>query len=207
LACFVYTVAGHGRLVDPASRTSAWRFGFGTPVHYNDHEMFCGGFAVQHQVNGGKCGICGDAWNGVRNSELPDGLYAKNLKITKTYSAGQEFTIKVDLTQVHRGYFQFKLCAATTMAREVTQECLDQHTLQILNSPDGVRGNKYDIGNGGTRMYEVRARLPAGMRCNRCLLQWTYTAGNNWGWCPDGTGKLGCGPQEHFRGCADVTIN
>lgn len=39
------------------------------------------------------------------------------------------------------------------------------------------------------------------------LFQWTYTAGNNWGVC-DGEpyGRLGCGPQETFRACSDVSI-
>ena len=33
------------------------------------------------------------------------------------------------------------------------------------------------------------------MACEQCILQWTYTAGNNWGTCANGTGSLGCGPQ------------
>jgi hypothetical protein len=43
---------GHGRLIEPPSRSSAWRYGFNTPVNYNDHELFCGGFTKQHQTNG-----------------------------------------------------------------------------------------------------------------------------------------------------------
>lgn len=31
-------------------------------------------------------------------------------------------------------------------------------------------------------------------------------AGNNWGKCDDGTERVGCGPQEQFRACADVSI-
>ena len=31
-------------------------------------------------------------------------------------------------------------------------------------------------------------------------------AGNNWGVCPDGEGRDGCGPQEEFRSCADIAI-
>lgn len=31
-------------------------------------------------------------------------------------------------------------------------------------------------------------------------------AGNNWGKCDDGTEKVGCGPQEQFRACSDVSI-
>lgn len=56
---------GHGRLIEPPSRSSAFRYGFATPPNYNDHELYCGGFARQ-QRNGGKCGECGDAW-GKRN--------------------------------------------------------------------------------------------------------------------------------------------
>lgn len=32
-------------------------------------------------------------------------------------------------------------------------------------------------------------------------------SGNNWGNCPNGTGAVGCGPQEEFRACADITIS
>ena len=34
-----------------------------------------------------------------------------------------------------------------------------------------------------------------------------FFQGNNWGKCADGiTAAVGCGPQETFRGCADVEI-
>lgn len=33
-----------------------------------------------------------------------------------------------------------------------------------------------------------------------------FFSGNNWGNCPNGTGAVGCGPQEEFRACADVKI-
>ncbi len=36
---------------------------------------------------------------------------------------------------------------------------------------------------------------PFSLSCEQCILQWTYTAGNNWGICDDGSGALGCGPQ------------
>lgn len=42
----------HGRLIEPPSRASAWRYGFNTPPNYNDHELFCGGFTKQYQGNG-----------------------------------------------------------------------------------------------------------------------------------------------------------
>jgi hypothetical protein len=37
-------------------------------------------------------------------------------------------------------------------------------------------------------------------------LQWTYYTGNTWGKCENGTEGMGCGPQETFRNCGDITI-
>lgn len=31
-------------------------------------------------------------------------------------------------------------------------------------------------------------------------------SGNNWGRCSDGVSRVGCGPQETFRGCSDIAI-
>lgn len=56
-------VDSHGRLIEPPSRASAWRYGFDTPHNYNDHELYCGGFTRQWAQNDGKCGVCGDAWD------------------------------------------------------------------------------------------------------------------------------------------------
>ena len=54
-AIFRYLVAlslivqalGHGRLIDPASRNAAWRYGFDTPTQVTDNELNCGGFSTQ----------------------------------------------------------------------------------------------------------------------------------------------------------------
>ena len=39
-------VEGHGRLIDPPSRSSMWRYGFKTPANYDDNSLYCGGFDV-----------------------------------------------------------------------------------------------------------------------------------------------------------------
>ncbi|CAG0922478.1 unnamed protein product [Notodromas monacha] len=52
----------------------------------------------------------------------------------------------------------------------------------------------------------VEYQLPKDLLCTQCILQWRYVAGNNWGMCKNGTGMLGCGPQEEFRACADIAI-
>jgi hypothetical protein len=46
-ACAIFQqVSSHGWMMDPVSRSSAWRFGFPTPKNYNDNALFCGGFNV-----------------------------------------------------------------------------------------------------------------------------------------------------------------
>lgn len=69
---------GHGRLIEPPSRSSAFRYGFQTPPNYNDHELYCGGFARQ-QRNGGKCGECGDAWDMPGKNILRFHFYEQNI--------------------------------------------------------------------------------------------------------------------------------
>ena len=46
LSGFVVEVKGHGRLIEPPSRASMWRYGFDTPIDYNDNQLFCGGAGV-----------------------------------------------------------------------------------------------------------------------------------------------------------------
>jgi len=38
---------GHGRMMEPVARSSAWRLGFNVPKNYDDNALFCGGFAVR----------------------------------------------------------------------------------------------------------------------------------------------------------------
>ena len=63
ISIIILKTQGHGRLIEPPSRSTMWRYGFSTPPNYNDHESYCGGFTRQWQTNGGKCGICGDPWD------------------------------------------------------------------------------------------------------------------------------------------------
>lgn len=39
-------IQGRGLMLDPISRSSAWRKGFSVEPNYNDHELLCGGIDV-----------------------------------------------------------------------------------------------------------------------------------------------------------------
>ncbi|GFQ64707.1 chitin-binding type-4 domain-containing protein [Trichonephila clavata] len=188
--------------MQPPSRSSMWRLGFPTKKNFNDNALYCGGMQVQWQRNGGKCGICGDPYHMPypRDNEA-NGKYGQGI-ITREYASGQVIEAVVDVTTNHRGYFEFKICPNNNIKREASQQCLDNYPLKLAYG----EGTKYYVGGKGNGEIKVKLQLPKGLTCAQCVFQWTYVAGNNWGRCPDGSSKLGCGPQETFRGCADIAI-
>ncbi|XP_061198092.1 uncharacterized protein LOC133206178 [Saccostrea echinata] len=189
---------GHGYLQDPPSRSSMWRFGFNTPHNYDDNQLFCGGFDRQWNKNGGKCGICGDPWDGVRENEA-GGRYATGI-ISKRYTEGQIIDVKVKITASHLGYFEFRLCPNNNVHKPATQACLDQY---VLHQPSGsVRFME----QGRPQIYSIKLKLPRGLTCSQCVLQWKYNAGNSYGVSSYGQTCKGCGQQEQFYGCADIAI-
>merc|ERR1712117_359284 len=120
--------------------------------------------------------------------------------IVRNYQAGQTIRISVDVTANHKGYFMFRLCQNPSPGVPATESCFSQNVLKMVGGSD-----KFYIGSG-TGTQSVQVQLPVGVTCTTCVLQWKYVAGNNWGTCPDGSGQVGCGPQEEFRACADISI-
>ncbi|XP_011204422.2 uncharacterized protein LOC105226973 [Bactrocera dorsalis] len=198
---------GHGRLIEPPSRATAWRYGFQTPPNYNDHELYCGGFTRQWKQNNGKCGECGDAWDLPKPRPHESGGFWGKGVIVRKYSSESVMLIRVELTASHMGYFEFRICSQPYEQ----QECFDQHLLKVESGfPSQSISTDLETRfypRNGSLIYNVKVQLPKGLNCNHCVLQWRYIAGNNWGICPDGNGAVGCGPQEEFRACSDIVIN
>ncbi|OXA39041.1 hypothetical protein Fcan01_26167 [Folsomia candida] len=82
--------------------------------------------------------------------------------------------------------------------------CFNQNVLRIAGGGPGSGTTKLPAGPTG--LMRSKLQLPSGVRCNHCIIQWNYRAGNNWGDCGNGTSATGCGPQETFRGCSDIRI-
>jgi uncharacterized protein YegP (UPF0339 family) len=108
----------------------------------------------------------------------------------------------VELTGAHDGHFEFRLCARNSRNEPESDACFNKNLLQLAD------GSGYKV--KATRrkgLYSTKVKLPKGVKCSRCVIQWHYRTGNNWGDCGNGSYDVGCGPQETFRGCSDVSIN
>ncbi|XP_014238731.1 uncharacterized protein LOC106660313 [Trichogramma pretiosum] len=181
-------VRGHGRLIDPVARSSAWRYGFKAPHNYNDNELFCGGVGIQYGVNNGLCGVCGDDYSlpRPRPNEL-GGYYGKGF-IVKTYRQGDIIKAVVQITASHLGHFEFHICPLDYFDEE-SEACF--RPLRLANGKRKFMGPIEQKGD-----YELELELPWYLTCKHCVLRWTYVAGNNWE----------THVQETYRGCADVAI-
>lgn len=201
IVAFADQISGHGMLMDPVNRASRWRvFGSG-PIDYNDMEGFCGGYNRQWNVHNGKCGFCGDDFGDPTPRRHEHGGQFGQGVIVKSYKRGSTIPVTAKITANHRGHFYFKICNLDVDRRE-SDACFERYRILISDgSPT------YPLPSASAKDYTLSLKLPSDLVCNHCVLQWTYVAGNNWGMCEDGrSGALGCGPQEHFRNCADISI-
>jgi len=194
-------IRGHGMLMVPVNRGSMWRSGYDTPINYDDNANFCGGYGLQWGIHRGKCGPCGDSYSLSRPRPNENtGTYGKGV-IAATYEEGSFIDLKVRITANHWGYFLFELCPLNSSDELETEECFMKNPLKLEDGSD-----KYILPSSNVGLYSMTVKLPANLTCDQCVLRWHYTCGNNWGVCADGTGRLGCGPQETFRTCSDIAI-
>ena len=173
--------------------------------------------------------MCGDNYQEEVPRQHETGGKFGNEIISGRYLAGSTVDIEVHITANHTGFFVLKLCPVKEPGEIASQSCLDQYPLEVMDSPTMVAGeekissittnksskifstkhikakekHKFTIPRMERKpqLFKYKVRLPQGVTCDRCVLQWTYVTASNWDHrC------LGCGPQEWFRNCADIQI-
>ncbi|XP_052086541.1 uncharacterized protein LOC127723863 [Mytilus californianus] len=194
----------HGYLLWPPNRSSLWRYGYNTTKNYNDNALYCGGRMLLEESNG-KCGVCGDPYIGPRKHEA-GGLYASGIIAAKYPLDTKTITVTVLLTVNHQGYFEFRLCPHNEPTVPVTQRCLDKFLLPIQEGSIKHRKMRFYPKEELGHAYNLSLDIPRGMICTQCVLQWRYHTENSWGFDPNGTSCIGCGLQEEFYNCADISI-
>ena len=208
LCALVIATSAHGSLRDPPARN----------VLSNSNGcqdcLNAGGVGVMFgNGKNARYGVCGDPWNGHRDHEA-GGRFARG-KIGRVYKSGGTITMKMSFSANHRGRFGFKLCdlpdGKLSPSREralTSQKCFNQHVLRRTD------GKVYSFLRGTEKSATVTYRLPK-IKCDHCVIQWTWETGNSC--CPSGTPKNYCGTgvevcyrytvPEIWLNCADVKIN
>ncbi|KAK4884510.1 hypothetical protein RN001_000781 [Aquatica leii] len=196
-SAFIVTIDSHGMMLDPPNRSSLWRFNDSFPINYDDNENFCGGYGVQWDLNNGKCGVCGDPYGDpVPRKNENTGTYGLGY-IVATYPSGSVIDVNIRLTANHLGKFKYSLCKIEDNSKPETEDCFTNLTFENGEEWFNVYSGQFSISN--------RINLPPTFKCSHCTLRWYYKTGNRWGICEDGQGALGCGPQETFWSCSDIS--
>lgn len=125
------------------------------------------------QQLGGLCGPCGDPYDGERENEA-GGKYALGI-ISKHLPDGADILeTKVVNTAFHEGYYEFRICPNNDTTKAVTQECLNENLMSILEGDDQFPTRFYPPGTGE---HLVHIQLPQGIKCSQCVVQWRYRTG------------------------------
>ena len=127
-------------------------------------------FQNQWNTNDGKCGICGDPWQGPRENEA-GGKYALGI-ITRQYKTSSQIPVIVEVTAPHKGWFEFRICKNDNVMKAASQACLDEYLLTVVNS-----GTRYHVTFDYPMDYDLVVQLPKGLECKQCVFQWKYNAG------------------------------
>ena len=86
----------------------------------------------------------------------------------------QVIGIAVEITAQHGGWFEFRICPNNDVHTPATHECLNQH---VLSRADGS-GNRVFMRIGGPQgFHNTTLRLPSGLTCTQCVLQWKWHTG------------------------------
>ena len=145
-------------------------------AHASSHELLnviCHLFSLQWQwtINKGRCGVCGDRYGGIEDHS-DHGKFASGI-IVRKYKEGHYINITFEVSSNYLGYVEFRMCPRNSTASPLTQSCFDLYPLWI----DEAHGTRYYIGSRGG-IYDIHIRLPGGLVCRKCVLQWKYKTGN-----------------------------
>ena len=114
--------------------------------------------------------------------------------------------IMIEIVANHGGKFDFEMCWRDSWDKVETEECFEK--LKLTNQQETISGGYgYKLSSAsGTGVRAMSVDLPLNRTCEHCILRWHWKSANNWGICEDGSEAIGCGYQEIYRNCADISV-
>jgi len=206
IVMFISAVEPHARMLTPPSRTTMYvldstKWAAQQP-YWNSYGVECD----NQNAAVSTCGRCGGAPGSQDAKDLiQGGKYGKDI-IVANYTAGQVIEIASDKGAWHWGYEYFELCPQVTESDGCFQ------MLKVTSaSTRVVDGTKVCVGMADDSQPDkntAKVQLPAGVKCTRCTLRWTYRTAY-----PGAAGWTNCWTDPNpngvqvFRNCADIRIN
>lgn len=133
-----------------------------------------------HMKNNGRCGVCGDAYDGARAHEY-GGTYATGL-MSKFFPLGtDQIQITVRTISPQMGSYEFRICSMDNLHGAVKQSCLDQNVLLVKDNTavNSFFRARYYVTPSIRNMlsHKIIAKIPKGFTCAHCVLQWKFISG------------------------------
>ena len=126
---------------------------------------------------------------------------------TRNYFPGSSIDLMIEIVANHGGHFNFEMCWRDSWNTTETEDCFESLKLSGKESTPEDDELSYQLdSSSGTGIYTMSVELPAERTCENCILRWHWRSANNWGICEDGSEAVGCGYQEVYRNCADVSV-
>lgn len=113
----------------------------------------------------------------------------------------------IEIVANHGGEFDFEMCWRDSWDVRETEDCFEPLKLSDASNTLAESGGGYELDpRKGTGFFTMSLDLPLNRTCEYCILRWHWRSANNWGMCGDGSERVGCGYQEIYRNCADVSV-
>lgn len=107
-------------------------------------------------------------------------MYGRGV-IGRTYDLDKGFIdVQVEILSSVLGYFEFNICPHNDITHPVSQDCLDEYPMRILNKDMTTSyGRRYypELEPGMPGRISLALEIPDGMTCSQCVLQWRWHGG------------------------------
>jgi hypothetical protein len=98
---------------------------------------------------------------------------------------GQIIPVDISISALHLGYYEFRLCPYSNNGGVENMECFNENLLQLEDGSTRYTETNYEF------LTRINVKLPAGLTCTRCVLQWHWAAAET---------------SQHYKNCADIGI-
>lgn len=105
--------------------------------------------------------------------------YIVNNKFLIVFVLLKVIDVIVDVVANHKGFFAFRLCPNNNPTKAPPAECFAKHPLKLANGESFyfLQDPKVKQEHHQGLRVQLQLKLPDGLHCWQCIIQWTYVAG------------------------------